>query len=190
MKRREFIQSTVALPTLAAAGGIRPAEAGSDKARVKGYRPLGKTGIKMSDISFGAGKLPSASMILRAIDRGINYFDTAPDYGHSERHIGEALQKVKQRDRVYIASKMCDAGSYVRGRSHLQLRSSKADYKAALAFAERVEAEGGYVAAQQKGWIRREVEGSADRWRRSDSTPSARPGKAVELLVSFLPDRW
>ncbi len=132
MKRREFIQSTVALPTLAAAGGIRPAEAGSDKARVKGYRPLGKTGIKMSDISFGAGKLPSASMILRAIDRGINYFDTAPDYGRSESHIGEALQKVKQRDRVYIASKMCDAGSYVRGRSHLQLRSSKADYKAAV----------------------------------------------------------
>ncbi|MDJ0948607.1 MAG: acyl-CoA mutase large subunit family protein [Alphaproteobacteria bacterium] len=37
--------------------------------------------------------------------------------------------------------------------------------EAALALAEQVEAQGGYVAAQQSGWIRREVEGSADRWR-------------------------
>ncbi len=37
--------------------------------------------------------------------------------------------------------------------------------EAALAFAEQVEAQGGYIAAQQSGWIRREVEGSADRWR-------------------------
>ena len=37
--------------------------------------------------------------------------------------------------------------------------------KATLEFVERVEAEGGYIAAQQKGWIRREVEASADRWR-------------------------
>ena len=36
---------------------------------------------------------------------------------------------------------------------------------AALELVDRVEAEGGYVAAQQKGWIRREVEASADRWR-------------------------
>jgi len=37
--------------------------------------------------------------------------------------------------------------------------------EAALQFVERVEQQGGYVAAQQKGWIRREVEASADRWR-------------------------
>jgi len=37
--------------------------------------------------------------------------------------------------------------------------------KAALELVDRVEEQGGYIAAQQKGWIRREVEGSADRWR-------------------------
>ena len=35
----------------------------------------------------------------------------------------------------------------------------------ALQLVERIEEQGGYIAAQQSGWIRREVEGSADRWR-------------------------
>ncbi|MDP6830741.1 MAG: acyl-CoA mutase large subunit family protein, partial [Alphaproteobacteria bacterium] len=36
---------------------------------------------------------------------------------------------------------------------------------AVLEFVDRIEEQGGYIAAQQKGWIRREVEASADRWR-------------------------
>jgi len=36
---------------------------------------------------------------------------------------------------------------------------------AAMEFVEQIEAQGGYVAAQQSGWIRREVENSATRWR-------------------------
>ncbi len=36
---------------------------------------------------------------------------------------------------------------------------------AALALVERIEAQGGYIAAQQSGWIRSEVEASASRWR-------------------------
>lgn len=38
--------------------------------------------------------------------------------------------------------------------------------KAALAVVEKAEAQGGYVAAQQKGWIRKEVERSAARWQK------------------------
>jgi len=37
--------------------------------------------------------------------------------------------------------------------------------EAAMALAAKVEAQGGYIAAQRKGWIRAEVERSADRWR-------------------------
>ena len=33
-------------------------------------------------------------MVLRAVDSGINYFDTAPDYGQSEETIGEAMGKI------------------------------------------------------------------------------------------------
>lgn len=36
---------------------------------------------------------------------------------------------------------------------------------AAVALAENVEDQGGYIAAQQSGWVRREVEGSAENWR-------------------------
>jgi len=132
MKRREFIQTSIALSALPAIGGARAEGQDSDKPVVRQYRQLGKTDIRMSDISFGGGKLPSASLALRAIDRGINYFDTAPDYGRSEEYLGEAVKKLKQRDKIYIASKMCDAGPYIRGRSHLQFGTSKAEYKAAV----------------------------------------------------------
>lgn len=126
MKRRDFIKSSVALPTAAAIGVASTAEAKAGKSRVESYRQLGRTDIRMSDISCGTSRLPSASLVLRAIDRGITYFDTAPDYGRSEEHIGEALTRFKQRDKIYIASKFCN------GVGHLQARADKDDYKAAV----------------------------------------------------------
>jgi predicted aldo/keto reductase-like oxidoreductase len=133
MKRREFIASTVAL-TAGAGIAACDAETGTDseKAEVKRYQRLGNTDLVIGDISFGAGRLPSASLVLRAIDRGVNYFDTAPDYGPSEEHIGRALKRFKQRDKIYIASKYCRNGPYEAGISHLLPGSSVADYKAAV----------------------------------------------------------
>ncbi len=133
MKRREFIQSSIALSSLAALGQTATAQAqDAGKAQVKRYTRLGKTDLKISDISFGAGKLPSAAMVLRAIDRGVNYFDTAPDYGRSEDYIGAAMQRFKEREKIYLASKFCEGGPYVSGKSHLQPGTTKAEYKAAV----------------------------------------------------------
>ncbi len=132
MKRREFIKSSVVLTTAAGVGAAVSAADTAEKAVVKRYRKLGKTDLEISDISFGTGRLPSASMILRAVDRGINYFDTAPDYGRSEEYIGEAMQRLKQRDKIYLASKFCDDVPYEAGVSHLRAGSSKADYKKAV----------------------------------------------------------
>jgi uncharacterized protein len=129
MNRRNFIQSSVALTGLAGALPLLSHANSSDKNVVRRYTQLGKTEMKISDISFGAGKLPSPSMILRAIDSGINYFDTAPDYGSSEGYIGEALKKVKQRDKIYIVSKYCNSVPYEAGVSHLQVGTTKAEYK-------------------------------------------------------------
>lgn len=129
MKRRQFIASSVALTTAAGAGiGSSPTAAAGTKAQVRRYQRLGKTDLTISDISCGAGRLPSASLVLRAFDRGINYVDTAPDYGRSEEYIGRALQRFKQRDKVYIASKFCHQGPYKAGESHLQAGSSVAEY--------------------------------------------------------------
>src|SRR5262245_66352238 len=52
------------------------------RAEVRRYVPLGNTGIKMSDISFGASRLGAGeeNLVRRAFDRGINYFDTAESY--------------------------------------------------------------------------------------------------------------
>lgn len=133
MKRREFIQSSLALSSLATLGTVSGARAEeSEKAQVRRYTQLGRTDLKISDISFGAGKLPSAAMVLRAIDRGVNYFDTAPDYGRSEDYIGAAMQRFKERDKIYLASKFCEGGPYVSGKSHLQPGAAKAEYKAAV----------------------------------------------------------
>jgi aryl-alcohol dehydrogenase-like predicted oxidoreductase len=95
---------------------------------VKSYRNIGKTGLKMSDISFGAGKLSAASMVLRAVDSGINYFDTAPDYGQSEKTLGEAMGRLK-RDKVIITSKFCNPMPYP---GHLPLGTKKKDYIASV----------------------------------------------------------
>ena len=127
MKRRDFLKMAA---FTAAAVTARPlhAETGSETPSVKSYREIGKTGLKMSDISFGAGKLSEASMVLRAVDSGINYFDTAPDYGQSEKTIGEAMGKIR-RDKVIITSKFCNPQLHP---GHLPLGSKKKDYIAAV----------------------------------------------------------
>ena len=76
--------------------------------RVRAYRPLGKTGVAMSDISFGTSGLDDVSVVKRALERGVNYFDTSPDYSRagSERVLGEGI-KGHPRDQLFIASKFC-----------------------------------------------------------------------------------
>ena len=72
----------------------RPPQA---RTEVRRYVPLGNTGIKMSDISFGASRLGAGeeNLVRHAFDRGINYFDTAESYtgGESESAIGNALTR-------------------------------------------------------------------------------------------------
>ncbi len=80
------------------------------------YRELGRTGWKVSTVSFGAwaiggtwGKVDdkdSLAALHRSIDLGVNFIDTADVYGwgHSEELLGKALRG--KRDRVVIATKV------------------------------------------------------------------------------------
>ena len=70
------------------------------------YRTLGKTGLKVTPVGCGAGAIPDPDILARAFDLGVNYFDTAPDYGQSEKTIGEAMGKIR-REKVIITSKFC-----------------------------------------------------------------------------------
>jgi predicted aldo/keto reductase-like oxidoreductase len=135
MKRRDFLKASVIAGASIAGTPLITESGESGKLKIKKYNEIGKTGLKMSDISYGTGRLPSPSMILRAIDAGINYFDTAPDYGSSEKYIGQAMKNI-QRDKIIIASKFCTPYSYP---SHLPLKSKKKDYiKAAEASLSRM----------------------------------------------------
>lgn len=73
------------------------------------YRTLGRTGLEVSIVSFGAIKLPritqeeSTAALNRALDLGVNFVDTARGYRDSETKIGIALQK--RRDEYILATK-------------------------------------------------------------------------------------
>jgi predicted aldo/keto reductase-like oxidoreductase len=69
------------------------------------YRTLGRTGLKVTIVSFGAMLTPEPEVIRYAFDHGVNYVDTARRYmgGRNEEYVGRALKGV--RDRVYVATK-------------------------------------------------------------------------------------
>jgi len=92
------------------ADSVRPEWIGST---VKSYRPLGRTGWKMSDISFGSAHVTDADVVRAAIDRGVNYIDTSPDYSDaaSERVVGAAIKG--HRDKVFVASKFCTSSGHL-----------------------------------------------------------------------------
>ncbi|MFQ5667084.1 MAG: aldo/keto reductase [Candidatus Binatia bacterium] len=76
--------------------------------RVRRYRPLGRTGFQMSDISFGCAGLSDPGVVRRGVERGITYFDTSPDYSRtgSERALGQGI-KGTPRDQLFLVSKFC-----------------------------------------------------------------------------------
>jgi uncharacterized protein len=78
------------------------------EARIRSYRPLGRTGMQISDISFGTSGLDNVAAVKRALERGVNYFDTSPDYSRagSEQTLGEGI-KGHPRDKLFVVSKFC-----------------------------------------------------------------------------------
>ena len=79
------------------------------------YRPLGSTGLNVSEIGFGCGNVgglmirgehsDQVKAVARAMELGINYFDTAPSYGdgQSETNLGRVLKELSVN--VYVGTK-------------------------------------------------------------------------------------
>jgi len=96
-------------------------------ARVKVYRRLGRTGFEVSDISLGTGAIggeKGEAIVREALDRGVNYLDTAPDYAGSgsEQAIGRALRG-RDRTKLFLATKFCTP------QGHLPIGAPVAKYK-------------------------------------------------------------
>ena len=104
ISRRNFIKAGLTLPAagLVSSAGLQKAF-GNEPPRAA-YRTLGKTGLKVSGVGFGIGFVPVPEVVSRALDLGINYFDTARVYGDSEK-IFSGIIKGRDRSKIVIASK-------------------------------------------------------------------------------------
>ena len=110
--RREFLSTGLsaglALPVLGATSAmalepqsVKPA---ASPAKLD-YRTLGRTGLKVTTVGMGCMITSDPSVITRAADLGINYFDTARGYSHgnNERMVAAALGA--RRKQVIISTK-------------------------------------------------------------------------------------
>jgi len=112
MKRRDFLKIGLAGTAAAMLGGDVIAEAAQYYASAEPfvfpkpvYRTLGRTGLKITVVSFGAMLTPEPEVMKIAFDNGVNYVDTARRYmnGKNEEIVGNALKG--RRDKVYVATK-------------------------------------------------------------------------------------
>jgi predicted aldo/keto reductase-like oxidoreductase len=128
--RREFLRRTalggagMALATLpsGALGGDAPA---AGPPRVRRRARLGRTGLEISDVSFGGSRLDGDEAVVRhALERGITYFDTAESYtgGESEATLGRVLQG--RRDQVLLGTKVSAGPGDTRAKLMLALEGS------------------------------------------------------------------
>ncbi len=110
--RRNFLAASLALPATALASTSRSPLSGNisldlpNNARPElTYRVLGKTGLKVTSVGFGCMITSDQSVIEKAADLGINYFDTARGYqqGNNERMVGAALKA--KRNSITLSSK-------------------------------------------------------------------------------------
>ena len=81
------------------------------------YREIGKTGMVVSALSFGASSLggvfhaikekEAVEAVFAAVEGGINFIDVSPSYGHykAETVLGKALKDIP-RDKYYLSTKV------------------------------------------------------------------------------------
>ena len=110
--RRDFLSAGLMLPVVGAGSGLnflKPTEepAGKDAgSSIKlDYKVLGRTGLKVTTVGMGCMITSDGSVVERALDSGINYFDTARSYqhGNNERMVGAALGA--KRKQVVLSTK-------------------------------------------------------------------------------------
>jgi predicted aldo/keto reductase-like oxidoreductase len=108
MKRRDFLKLGVLATSGALLGweGLAEAVGGPFRFPEPVYRTLGRTGLKITIVSFGAMLTPEPEVIRVAFEHGINYVDTARRYmnGRNEEIVARALKGM--HDKVHVATKI------------------------------------------------------------------------------------
>ncbi len=111
--RRAFLSAGLSAGLLAPLAGANPSvglfkpvgEEPSGSSVKLAYKTLGRTGLKVTTVGFGCMITSDPSVIERAADLGVNYFDTARSYqhGNNERMVGAALGA--RRKQVVLSTK-------------------------------------------------------------------------------------
>ena len=176
--RRLFLAGALALPA---------APAAESPLRKK---KLGRTGLEVTTVSYGTMITSDASVIERAADIGINYFDTARGYqsGNCERMVGAALKS--RRKNVFLSTKSNKEdkeGSLAE--LETSLRELQTDYvdiwylhaksRASQITDERLEAQ---RIAKQKGMVR--FTGVSTHGGFADIIPAAIKSGAFDVILS------
>jgi aryl-alcohol dehydrogenase-like predicted oxidoreductase len=118
MRRRDFLRrGTVAAAGLAAPkkllDPVAKASANPKSAPIP-KRRLGKTGADLSIIALGGMLVKNTeqffanNIVAEAFDRGINYFDVAPEYGDAQQRLGPALEPYRKRSFLACKTLMRD----------------------------------------------------------------------------------
>ena len=109
--RRQFLKATAGISSGAMLGALTPQTLAADDPGEPGMptRALGKTGMKISTLAFGGGSQFKKNkdgdwepLLQKAVEQGINYFDTHANYGTEDR-FGELLPRY--RDKIHITTK-------------------------------------------------------------------------------------
>lgn len=135
--RREFFKKlALSGAAVTAAGAAHGSTPGNASTRVP-QRRLGRTGAPVSLLGLGLGSVftrafrgkpeETEQVLRRALDHGVNYWDTARAYGPSEVMLGPVVEKY--RDKIYLVSKSAER-SYDGFKRELEisLRDLKTDH--------------------------------------------------------------
>jgi predicted aldo/keto reductase-like oxidoreductase len=100
--RRRFLQASAAA---AAAAHLPLTTSNAQEKTGMRYRRLGRTELKISEVSLGGSPVPPEAVFRRAIELGVNYVDTSSSYmeGNGERLIGKLIKG--RRDKFHVATK-------------------------------------------------------------------------------------
>ena len=124
--RRDFLKLGAAASSVVVGGCGAPEGSATAPSNFElGYRPLGGTGLKVSEVSFGAHGLDRPDLMQAAVDAGINTFFVSGNYldGMEEKALGKAMSALGgRREKVVIVT-----GSTFRQGSSTQQVSDEID---------------------------------------------------------------
>ena len=126
LDRRDFLKLGATASGVVVGGCGAPEKSATAASSFElGYRPLGETGLEVSEVSFGAHGLDRPDLMQAAVDAGINTFFVSGNYldGMEEKALGKALSTLgSRREKVVIVT-----GSTFRQGSSTQQVSDEID---------------------------------------------------------------